>query len=185
MTNTSRARITTVCAWLIIALAGAAALLPLDDHLRGPVLIGWLLIAAGTLETVAGTQRRTALIPAVFAGLATAGIGALFVAGGSRGLLAAATLVTVWLLLRSLVLVLVTVAAKKSSVRKWTLIAAATDFLLGALLLLGVSLSSLVYNLFGPTEELIASFAWVFALSFVATGTMLLEVANCEREGAA
>jgi uncharacterized membrane protein HdeD (DUF308 family) len=185
MTNMSRARVTSTVAWLIITLAAASALLPLDDHLRGPALMGWLLIAAGTLEVVAGTQRRAARIPAIFAGLATAGVGTLFVTGGSRGLLAAATLVTVWLLLRGLVLVLVTVAAGSSSVRKWTLIAAATDFLLGALLLLGVSIASLVYNLFGPTEQLIASFAWVFALSFVATGTMLLEVANCEREGAA
>ena len=68
--------------------------------------------------------------------------------------------------------------------KRWTGIAAATDFLLGALGVLGVSIASLVYNLFGPTEQLIASFAWVLALSFVATGTMLLEVANCEREGA-
>lgn len=184
MTNTSRARVTTICAWLIIALAAAAALLPIDDHLRGPVLVGALLIAAGALEAVAGTQRRAAKVPAMGAGLVTIGAGIMFVAGGSRGVLAAATLVTAWLLVRSVVLLLVTFAAKKSSVRKWTAIAAATDFLLGALGVLGVSIASLVYNLFGPTEELIASFAWVFALSFVATGTMLLEVANCEREGA-
>lgn len=184
MTNSSRALLTTIAAWLIIALGVGAALLPFDDHLRGPVLIGWLLIGAGTLEAIAGTQRRSAMIPGVFAGLATVGIGVLFVMGGSRGLLAAATLVTVWLLLRSLVLVLVTVASKGSSIRRWTLIAAATDFLLGALLLLGVSLASLVYNLFGPTEQLVASFAWVLALSFFTTGTMLLEVASCEREGA-
>jgi uncharacterized membrane protein HdeD (DUF308 family) len=184
MTNTSRARVTSVCAWLIIALAAAAALLPIDDHLRGPILVGALLITAGALEVIAGTQRRAAKIPAIGAGAATVGVGLMFATGGSRGVLAAATLVTAWLLMRSLILLLVTFAAKKSSVRKWTAIAAATDFVLSALGVLGVSIASLVYNLFGPTEELVASFAWVFALSFVATGTMLLEVANCEREGA-
>jgi hypothetical protein len=30
----------------------------------------------------------------------------------------------------------------------------------------------------------VATFAWVLALSFVATGTLLLEVASCERESA-
>ena len=40
-------------------------------------------------------------------------------------------------------------------------------------------------SIFGPTPQLIASFAWVLTASFVVNGLMLLEVAACEREGAA
>ena len=50
------------------------------------------------------------------------------------------------------------------------------------MLLIGLSISSLVVTLFGPTEPVVARFAWVFALSFVVTGAMLLEIASCERD---
>jgi hypothetical protein len=39
-----------------------------------------------------------------------------------------------------------------------------------------------VVTLFGPTPDVIASFAWFLALSLVTTGMYLLEVGNCERE---
>ena len=39
----------------------------------------------------------------------------------------------------------------------------------------------LIVSLFGPTPPLIAHFAWILAISFVATGSMLLEVASCAR----
>ena len=52
-------------------------------------------------------------------------------------------------------------------------------------LILGLHIATFVIALFGDTPPLIASFAWVLALSFVVTGTLLLEVASCEREAAA
>ena len=58
------------------------------------------------------------------------------------------------------------------------------DFLLGVLLITGLSIATIIISLFGPTPELIASFAWVLAASFVVNGLMLLEVASCEREPA-
>ena len=61
---------------------------------------------------------------------------------------------------------------------------AATDLALGVVLLGGLSIATLVVMLFGPTPTLVASFAWVLALSFVATGSLLLEIASCEREEA-
>ena len=73
-------------------------------------------------------------------------------------------------------------AASTGRCGRWTSIAAATDFLLALVLLVGLSLSSVVVLLFGPTPAIVASFAWVLALSFVATGLLLLEVASCERE---
>jgi hypothetical protein len=58
------------------------------------------------------------------------------------------------------------------------------DFLLGVLLTAGLSISTLIISLFGPTRELVASFAWVLAVSFVVNGLMLLEVASCAEESA-
>jgi hypothetical protein len=55
------------------------------------------------------------------------------------------------------------------------------DFFLAILLIAGLSISALVVSIFGPTPELIASFAWVLAASFVVNGALLLEVASCER----
>jgi predicted membrane channel-forming protein YqfA (hemolysin III family) len=59
------------------------------------------------------------------------------------------------------------------------------DFLLAVLLITGLSTSTLVVSLFGPTRELVASFAWVLAASFVVNGLMLLEVASSERDASA
>ena len=65
--------------------------------------------------------------------------------------------------------------------RTWTAFSAGMDFLLAVLLIAGLSISTIVVSLFGPTRELVASFAWVLAASFVVNGLMLLEVASCER----
>jgi hypothetical protein len=70
----------------------------------------------------------------------------------------------------------------RGSVRRWIAISAATDVALGLLLLVGLSISTLIVTLFGPTPEMIASFAWILAISFVVTGMLLLEIASCERE---
>ena len=58
------------------------------------------------------------------------------------------------------------------------------DLLLGVLLLAGLSIAAVVVSLFGPTPNLIASFAWILAASFVTTGLMLIEIASCEGEAA-
>ena len=55
------------------------------------------------------------------------------------------------------------------------------DFALAVLLATGLSIATIIVSLFGPTQPLIASFAWVLAASFVVNGLMLLEVASCER----
>ena len=60
-------------------------------------------------------------------------------------------------------------------------ISAGLDFFLAVLLFAGLSISALIISIFGPTPPLIASFAWVLAASFVVTGSLLLEVASCER----
>ena len=179
-----RGILTLITGWLVIAVAAMTFVLPLGDPRHAGTMIGLLLLGAGVLETVAGSQREAARVPSVGAGALTMGAGVMFLTGEWRGFLPAVNIIIIWLALRSVLLVVATVRGGTSSIRKWTAIAAATDFLLAALLVVGVSIASLVYNLFGPTEQLVASFSWVLALSFLATGTMLLEVANCEREGA-
>ena len=44
------------------------------------------------------------------------------------------------------------------------------DFLLAILLITGLSVSTIVVSVFGPTRELVAAFAWVLAASFVVNG---------------
>jgi predicted membrane channel-forming protein YqfA (hemolysin III family) len=69
------------------------------------------------------------------------------------------------------------------SVRSWTALSAGMDFLLAMVLIAGLSISTIVISLFGPTPELVASFAWVLAASFVVNGLLLLEVASSAEEG--
>ena len=68
------------------------------------------------------------------------------------------------------------------SVRMWTGLSAAMDLALALILTIGLSIANLVVTLFGATPRLIASFAWVLALSFVINGLMLLEVASVARQ---
>jgi hypothetical protein len=58
------------------------------------------------------------------------------------------------------------------------------DLVLGVVLLFGLSIAPLIVILFGPTPPMVATFAWVLALSLVVTGILLLEVARCERQSA-
>jgi hypothetical protein len=92
-------------------------------------------------------------------------------------------MVIAWLLARSLILA---VASRRAggSVRTWTIISAGMDFVLALLMATGLSVATIVISLFGPTQPLVASFAWVLAASFIVNGLMLLEVASCERAAA-
>jgi uncharacterized membrane protein HdeD (DUF308 family) len=173
----------------LIAAAGAAiillsiggALLPALDRVSATIVLGSLLVAAGLLEVFAGRLRREAQSLAVLAGLATIFAGALLILNRDNGLLPNVTVVTSWLLARSVIL-LFTSRLAHGSTRKFLGISAATDFVLGAGLLIGLSVTTLAVTVFGPSPQLLASYGWVLALSFVATGTLLLEVANCERK---
>jgi hypothetical protein len=114
-------------------------------------------------------------------GAVTIMAGSLFATeAATRFFLPAVTIVMGWLFIRAVLLGL-TSRLSTGGVRRWTLISSATDFLLALLLLVGLQIASLVVALIGVTEPLVASFAWVLALSFVATGLMLLEVASCAR----
>ena len=181
--GTHRVRTIAVCGILILLLSAGSALLPIQDRQAGARVVGILLSGAGVLELIAGSQRREVKGLAMAAGGITLLAGLSFLLNPSGQFMPAAYLVMAWLFVRSLIL-LVTVGGSHGSVRMWTAFSAAMDFLLGMFLLLGVSISALILSLFGPTAPLVATFAWVLALSFVITGSLQLEIASCERAAA-
>ncbi len=162
-------------------LSVGAALLPVEKGISSAV-IGALLLAAGLIELGAGSLRRDTRDLAMLAGGLTILAGLLFLLNQESRFFPIVNIVIGWLALRSVIL---GVKSRRvtGSVRTWASIAAATDFVLALILLVGLSLSSVIVLLFGPTPAIVASFAWIVALSLVATGLLLLEVASCEREG--
>jgi hypothetical protein len=180
--DVTRARALRVAGVLIILVGVAAALLPAEKTISSD-MIGGLLIAAGLIETVAGSLRRGTRPFVMAAGIVTALAGLLFVIYPQTHLFPRVWPIIGWLLIRSLVLAAAT-AETRGSVRLWTAFSAGMDFLLALLLITGLSIATLVVSLFGPTRELIATFAWVLAASFAVNGLMLLQVANCAEHSA-
>lgn len=182
LSERTRARAFRVAGILIIALGVAAAFLPAGKSISSD-MIGGLLIAAGLIETLAGTLRRTVRRFVMIAGGITALAGLLFVLNPETHFFPTVWPIVGWLVLRSLILA-ATAAETGGSVRTWTALSAGMDFLLGVLLITGLSISTIVVSVFGPTRELVATFAWVLAASFVVNGLLLLEVASCESDAA-
>jgi len=166
---------------VIILLSAGAALLPFLGQISGTVAIGMLLLLAGILEMFAGSLRQQTRSLAILAGATTAVAGLLFLLNGRGELLSSVTVVAAWLVARAAILFMAS-RLSSGSVRMWVRISALTDLVLGLALLAGLSVVGLVVTLFGPAPQVVASFAWVLALSFVATGTLLLEVASSETD---
>jgi hypothetical protein len=164
---------------LIILLAFGAALLPMERHLEGRLVVGWLLVAAGIVELGAALARRIHRPSASIAGAATIFAGFRLVLDANAGFFPVLNLVILWLVVRAAALAF---AASRGtgSLQNWFVLAAATDFLLAVLLLSGMPIALVVWGLFGRTSEIIATFAWVLAVSFVATGATLIAVAPAE-----
>ena len=178
----TRARALRVAGVVIVLLGAAAALLPAGKTISSDML-GGLLIAAGLIETVAGSLRRGTRRFVMAAGVVTALAGFLFVMNPETHLFPRVWPIIGWLLIRSLILGAATIETG-GSVRLWTAFSAGMDFLLTVLLIAGLSISTLVIAVFGPTRELIATFAWVLAASFAVNGLMLLQVAHCAEDSA-
>ena len=181
LSDRGRARGIRVAGLAIIALGAGAALLPAADTISSD-MIGALLIAAGLVETVAGSLRREIKPYAMAAGSVTALAGLLFIINPETHFFPMVTPIIGWLLVRSLILAYASTHLT-GSVRTWMGVSAGMDFLLAALLVAGLSIATIVISVFGPTQEMVASFAWVLAASFVVNGLLLLEVASCERSG--
>jgi uncharacterized membrane protein HdeD (DUF308 family) len=164
-----------------MALGAGAAFMPAGKTISSDV-IGALLIAAGLIEAVAGSLRSEVRTYAMAGGVVTAVAGLLFVINPETHFFPTVWPIVGWLVVRSLVLGYASTLVR-GSVRTWMALSAGVDVLLAILLIAGLSVSAIVVSLFGPTPELVASFAWVLAASFVVNGLMLLEVASCERSG--
>lgn len=176
-----RARWFALSGWAILLLSAGSALLPLVGRAHGATIIGTLLIVGGAIEVLAGHRRHETRKLAMLAGAVTALAGLLFATEQRTGFLSTLTIIAGWLVLRSVIL-FIAARLEQGSIRKWTALSAGMDLILALVLAVGLSIAALVVNLFGATPALIASFAWVLALSFVVTGLMLLEVAACARE---
>jgi uncharacterized membrane protein HdeD (DUF308 family) len=183
LSDRMRARALRVAAIVIILLGAGAALLPAGKTISSD-MIGGLLIAAGLIETVAGSLRREVRGYAMAAGIVTALAGLLFVLNPETHFFPTVWPIIGWLVVRSVILAAEAVETR-DSVRIWTALSAGMDLLLAVLLMTGLSVSTIVVSVFGPTRELVAAFAWILAASFVVNGLMLLEVASCEDEAAA
>jgi len=181
LSDRGRARGIRIAGLAIIALGVGAALLPAADSISSD-MIGALLVAAGLVETVAGSLRSELKPYAMAGGGVTALAGLLFIINPETHFFPIVTPIIGWLLIRSLILGYASTHLT-GSVRTWMGVSAGMDFLLAALLIAGLSIATIIVSLFGPTPQLIASFAWVLAASFVVTGLLLLEVASCERSG--
>ena len=176
----TRARGIRVAGVSVMLLGAGAALLPVDKGISSDV-IGALLVAAGLIEVIAGSLRRDVQPYAMTAGGVTALAGMLFVVNPETQFFPTVWPIVGWLLIRSAILAYASTHTG-GSVRMWTALSAGTDFLLAVLLIAGLSVAAVVVSLFGPTPPLIATFSWILAASFVATGLLLLEVASCEQD---
>jgi uncharacterized membrane protein HdeD (DUF308 family) len=176
----NRANWIAAAGWLILLLATGSALLPAVGPANGALIIGMLLVAAGLAEAFAGSLRHETRKLAMLAGIVTALAGLLFATEGRTGFLSTLSIIAIWLALRGIILG-IAATLEHGSVRVWTGLSAAMDLALAMILIVGLSIASLVVMLFGATPRLIASFAWVLALSFVLNGLMLLEVASIAR----
>lgn len=175
-----RARVIGLCGWVIVLLSAGSALMPVLGPAAAGPLISVLLVAAGLVEAVAAWQRHETRKLALAAAFLTVFAGLLFATEAAGHLLPALYIVAVWLGGRAACFFLAA-GADHGRVRRWTLVSAFTDAALAVLLVIGISIATLVVALFGETSPMVASFAWVLALSFVTTGLMLVEIANCAR----
>ena len=182
LSDRMRARGLRVAGIAIILLSAGAALLPAGKRISSD-MIGGLLVAAGLIEAVAGSLRREVRPYAMTAGGVTALAGVLFVINPETHFFPTVTLIIAWLFIRSIILA-VAATELRGSVRMWTALSSGIDFLLALLLVAGLSITTIVVSIFGPTRPLIASFAWFVAVSFVVNGLLLLEIASCESDPA-
>lgn len=164
----------------IMLLSAGAALVASGNGWSGSRIVAALLVVAGLLEMAAGALRRDCLVVAILAGAATALAGIAFTMEPATTFVPAVYLIIGWLGTRGLILLPLGLQSH-GPVRTWILMSAATDFLLGVIVMVGLSAATLSIALFGPTPPVVDSFAWILAMSFIVTGIYLLKVANSER----
>jgi len=179
MSTNQRTVVIRIAGLLILLLALGSALLPLAAHIHPRTVIGVLLTAAGAIELLAVFARRGHHISAGIAAGASIVVGLRLVLDPGANFLTILNSVVLWLVVRSAAL-LISSRRSPRPLCTWVYLAAAMDLALAILLLAGLPVAVLVYGLFGATDEIIATFAWIFAASFVAAGWLLVAAAPLE-----
>lgn len=179
MTTTARTHVIRIAGVLILLLAFAAVLLPLAQHIPGRTVVGGMLLVAGAIEMAAVVARRGHHLTAGAAAAASLVAGLRLLLDSGVNFLTVLNFVILWLVVRAAALFL---SARHSPrpLCSWVYFAASVDFVLGVLLLIGLPIALLVYGIFGTTNDIIATFAWVLAVSFVAAGWLLIAAAPLE-----
>src|SRR3982751_4439694 len=118
ISSRTRARALRVAGIAIVLLSAGAALLPVGKSISSD-MIGALLIAAGLIETVAGTLRQGARPYAMASGVVTALAGLLFVTNPETHFFPTVVPIIGWLIARSVILAVGSREAS-GSVRRWT-----------------------------------------------------------------
>jgi uncharacterized membrane protein HdeD (DUF308 family) len=178
-----------ICVLAVICLFMPA----IHDSPRGRVL-GVLLLLAGLAEGAANWARRGH--PEGRYGLAAGAVaflvGLIFVADPIRNMalgyvadtafniVLASYLILFWLLVRGS-LMLVASMPWNGPGHAWLAASGFADLALFLVLLVGLPVMAFTLSLFGPTEEMIARFSLVIAISFFATGVSLLAASFVER----
>jgi uncharacterized membrane protein HdeD (DUF308 family) len=181
MSNVTRSLVIRSAGVLIVLLAVGAALLPMAKGIPARVEIGSLLAAAGVFELAAVFARRGHHLAAGTASLASLLAGFRLLADPDINFLTILNFVILWLVVRSAAL-LVSSRRSPRPLCTWVYLAAAVDFALAVLLLVGLPVAVLIYGLFGTTDQIVATFAWVLAASFVAAAWLLIAAAPIEAE---
>ena len=166
----------------IILLALGALLLPLQEGIPGRMVVGGLLIAAGLVELVAALVRVDHRPSAAVAAVASLVAGVRLAFDPTAGFFTVLNLVILWLVVRSAALGFGAVRGRPKF-RPWIAVAAVTDLLLAIALLVGLPIAVLVVGLFGSSSPIVATFAWVFGFSFIATGTLLIAISRIREDG--
>lgn len=179
MSTAQRTIVIRLAGIAILLLAFGSAVLPLAQHIPARTVIGFLLTAAGAIELAAALSRRGHHVTAAIAAGASLVAGLRLALDPQANFVTVFNLVILWLVVRSAALLL----SARGSARplcNWVYLAAAVDFALAVLLLGGLPVAVLIYGLFGATDEIVATFAWIFAISFVAAGWLLIAAAPLE-----
>jgi uncharacterized membrane protein HdeD (DUF308 family) len=179
LSDQARKAIIRAAGVLILLLAAGSALLPLERGLEGRLVVGGLLLIAGLIELVAAGARKIHKPVAFVAGGATMLAGLRLVADPHASFFPVLNMVILWLIVRSAALAYAAMRCRPP-LQSFFILSAATDFLLAVLLLAGLPIALVVAGLFGQTSEIIETFAWVLAASFVATGVLLIAAAPAE-----
>lgn len=179
MSSATRTTVIRTAGILILLLAFGSAVLPMASDVPARTIIGLLLTAAGIIEMAAVIARRGHHVPAGIAAGATLLAGLRLALDPGANFFAVLNLVILWLVVRSAALFLSSRHSARSLCH-WVYFAAAVDLILAVLLLGGLPVAVLVYGLFGQTSVVVATFAWIFAASFVAAGLLLMAAAPVE-----